>query len=526
MHILVIRNHRLGDILQLTPMLKGLKRKYPDSRISFMTGSEYGCLLSHNRHVDRIIRFKENQYRHWLKKDPSRYPYMFNRLYDLCADLQDEGIDLVINRQYEEGGLLADILGRNVWGGRYQSSHGLVFDDQRSEDLYKVILSDRRKNKRNLADWSCLIAGVSPGESMELNISSTDQWAADRLLAESPAKEDRPLIGVQLGAAHPFRQWGPDRFSRVISLLVADGNKIVLVGTANEKEMADKVKTAVVKGNGQMIDLVGKTSIPCLAGIMKRCDALITGDTGTMHVAAAVGTPVLAVFYGTAYPWETGPYGTGHVVLYSDEPCAPCLDPSTCRFQHRCKSNITPNDVYEGFLLGNAMRNNRPLPAFTKKDGVKTFVTCVEPGCGQSLIPADQWTKRHLLLPPDEKNLSTNDSAKSDGLPDRATLLEPYFRGDGDEFFSRFQEYLQRIPLLCEMISTSAPAGRIDQTEWLNPVLQIFQNAVAVLQTGDAVRLADFIQYKTADMENRLRLAVKQHTHGQEYQTGKASIRS
>ena len=87
---------------------------------------------------------------------------------------------------------------------------------------------------------------------------------------------------------------------------------------------------------GRIIDAIGKTSLKELGALLQRCRYLVTGDTGTMHMAAAAGTRVIALFYGPAYPFETGPYGDGHLVVWPDIDCAPCTRPSDCRDAFRC----------------------------------------------------------------------------------------------------------------------------------------------------------------------------------------------
>ncbi|MDY6973954.1 MAG: glycosyltransferase family 9 protein, partial [Thermodesulfobacteriota bacterium] len=94
-------------------------------------------------------------------------------------------------------------------------------------------------------------------------------------------------------------------------------------------------------------DLIGKTTIPQLAATLKMCDLLISGDTGTMHLSAAVGTRVVGLFMGTASCHETGPYGEGHFVLQPLAPCFPCAEGnSPCR-EPACRTIIQPEVVYD-----------------------------------------------------------------------------------------------------------------------------------------------------------------------------------
>ena len=144
MNILVIRTHRLGDILQLTPMLKGLKEEYPESKISFVTGKDFAELLEGNPDVDEIISIPENEYRYWLKNNPGKYPLIFNEIYDLVYELKRRDFKIVINRQYEWGAMLAHLVGaETVLGGSFSSEKGLYFEDRASRDLFHIIRNER-----------------------------------------------------------------------------------------------------------------------------------------------------------------------------------------------------------------------------------------------------------------------------------------------------------------------------------------------------------------------------------------------
>ncbi len=508
MKILVIRNHRLGDILQLTPMLAGLKRKHPESKTTFVTGTDFQDLLVQNKNVDRVISFSEVEFRSWMKHDPERYPFMFNQVYDFCHQLKAEHMDLIINRQYEEGGILAGLVGGNrVLGGRNVAGEGLVFDDTPSKELHKIIRSDRSANKRNLVDWSCLIAGVSPGnESMVMNISELDLWRADKLLSQGRGQNGQPLIAIQLGAAKPFRQWGPDNYVELIQHILTSGRRVVLLGTESEKNLSESVVGRIGKGKGKIIDLFGKTSIRDLGAVLRRCDGLITGDTGTMHVAAAVGTPVLSIFFGTAYPWETGPYGTGHLVLYADEPCAPCLKPAECEVGHQCKKSITPEKAEAAFEVACAIWRNEPVRQTWEHGSVKLFVTRVEPDSGQSLVPIQDWVQEGMVL---EKRIN-DQNVKPDSVEglreffsDQA-ILKPYYTGNRVDFLANFSSYLDWLSWLIDKRRELGICQSTPQEELLAVLQAAFSDAASALQSEDVARLADLVRYGLGDVARLL----------------------
>ena len=130
MNILVIRMHRFGDILQLTPMLQGLKKKYPYCRIIFFTASEMSQLLADNPDVDEIISIPEKKYRYYLKNKPEYYARIFNDLYELVSVLKGRKFQMIINRHYEFGAILAYLIGaEQILGQTFSPECGVFRND-------------------------------------------------------------------------------------------------------------------------------------------------------------------------------------------------------------------------------------------------------------------------------------------------------------------------------------------------------------------------------------------------------------
>lgn len=376
-NILVIRTHRFGDILQLTPLLGALKEAWPGCATWFLTGEDFVPLLEGNPSVDRIIPLPERLYRHWLKSRPERRSRIFNEIFDLVIQLREVRFDLVINRQYEEGALMAHLIGgKKIVGGAYAPGEGFLFSDKASGDLFNAIRRDRKNNRTNLADWACRIAGVpaGTGRQMSFPLKTSARRKAGRLLGCS--RTSRP-VAVQMGAARSFRQWGAENYLFVIRWLTGvRGRRVVLVGSADDAEMGRLVLDAPGIDSNRVVNLIGQTSLPELGAVLAACDMMITGDTGPMHLAAAVGTPVLSLFYGTAFPWETGPYGLGHGILYPDLACAPCLDPEACPSGHRCRACLTPSAVVEAIeALERYRQGETPSWSAPAAESVRLLVT-------------------------------------------------------------------------------------------------------------------------------------------------------
>ena len=371
MKILVIRTHRLGDILQLTPMIAGLKQAYPESELWFLAGERFKPVVEGNPNIDRIVSFPIGQWRWQLKNSrPERFK-IFNELYALVNFLRNEQFDLIINRQYEFGAILSFLIGDcEVIGQSMQAKGAFFYPDQASRALHNHVKSDRRGNSRNLVDWSIDIARVHPPvRSLLFTTDVTQMMETSGMLIENKVQPNDVLVGFQMGASKNFRKWGSDHFAVLAKFILKNaGNKIILFGADDEKDLGRELcEHLSFHERGRIINIIGQTSIKELGALLQRCSYLVTGDTGTMHVAAAVGTRVVALFYGPAYPFETGPYGDGHLVVWPDIDCAPCTRPSDCRAGFRCLEAITPTVMATAVgLMESALNPGAAMPSYSE----------------------------------------------------------------------------------------------------------------------------------------------------------------
>lgn len=492
MNILVIRTHRFGDIIQLTPMLRGLKLKYPESHISFITGKDFFDLLDENPDVDEIISIPEKEYRYWLKSNPEKYPEIFNEMYDLVEELRGKKFDIVVNRQYEWGAILAYLIGaKNVLGGAYSPERGFYFQDQTSHDLFEMIRKDRKANKRNLVDWACLIAGVPVGRKLQMLFrpSSFAHKKAKMLLTDNKRQSEQPLVAVQMGAAKSFRQWGVENLAEIIHWLIKDKEKkVVLIGGKDEKFLGEQLERILGPFESMLINLIGKTSLKTLGAVLERCECLITGDTGSMHLAASVGTPVFAIFFGTAYPWETGPYGLYHFVLYSNTPCAPCLDPAQCEEGHRCKKEIKPDIAKKAFNAATQYWKNENMKWKPEANGIKLFITSRSEEGEQILVPLEDMGNlpiQSVQRSPDEKGIAR--SQLDTLLMKGDEVILSFLEGDAERGFSNIVEYLDY------WIETKDAMVDSPETEKMFSVL--LERCLMAMKSRDVVTLMDAVEY-------------------------------
>lgn len=175
----------------------------------------------------------------------------------------------------------------------------------------------------------------------------TDRKRALAFPARKAPERDRPVIGICPGAEYgPAKRWPAERFAKAAQLV---GERLsvdwVLFGVAKDAEFAGVIASALAP---RCDNLVGRTSLEELIGHLSRCHRLLTNDTGTMHLAAALGVPVVAIF-GSTEQRLTGPMGDGHRVVRRHAHCSPCFL-RECPMDLRCLLDITPEEVAEALL--------------------------------------------------------------------------------------------------------------------------------------------------------------------------------
>jgi heptosyltransferase-2 len=151
------------------------------------------------------------------------------------------------------------------------------------------------------------------------------------------------MVGLAPGAAYGHaKRWPPNRVAGVIERLSRDGVDCVLVGAAGDRSAGREIESALPSGV-RVLDLIGRTDLRVLMGVLARCAAFVSNDSGAMHLAAAVGVPVTAIF-GPTDERATAPLGS-HDVLIHQVFCRPCML-RDCPIDHRCMKGITVDAVY------------------------------------------------------------------------------------------------------------------------------------------------------------------------------------
>jgi len=170
----------------------------------------------------------------------------------------------------------------------------------------------------------------------------------EALLRSKGIADPARVVPINPVATWPTKLWDNAGFALVADWIIGQGMPVVFTGGKGDKEVIDDIITRMQQ---PAVSLAGETTLKTLAALYRRAPLVISTDTGPMHLAAAVGTPVVAVFGSTA-PWRTGPYGERHQVVRLDLPCSPCLK-RECDHR-RCMNDLPPAQVISAVknLLG------------------------------------------------------------------------------------------------------------------------------------------------------------------------------
>jgi len=317
--ILLLRLERIGDLLMALPAIADVRAFAPDAEIDLVVGSWNAALAESISAVTRIEPLDAG----WLARDPggAGMPALLRH----ARTWRARRYDLAVNFEPDIRSNLLLAAAGAAWTAGYRSGGGGSLLDLALDFEPRLHTTD---NARRLVSE---IFGRRPSDGAKTLLRLPDhaqRGAAARLAAVGSG----PIVAIHTSGGRAIKQWEPSRFAAVAATLAnAHNARILLTGSAADRPLTDVVRAAVPPD--RLIDVVDNADLLALAALLERVDLLITGDTGPMHLAAAVGTPVVAVF-GPSDPVRYAPRGASDRVVRVDLPCSPCnrirLPPSRC----------------------------------------------------------------------------------------------------------------------------------------------------------------------------------------------------
>jgi heptosyltransferase-1 len=310
--ILILKPSSLGDIIHALPVLRLLKKHWPHSSIFWWVDSGLAPLLENDPDLAGIFRF---QRRRWGRL--SGFPSMLKAI----LALRRERFDLVIDLQ----GLARS--GAFAWLANGTFTVGVDDPREGAAGFYDLAVP-RPGAAVHAADWYLEVL-------RQLRVPTGDNfvWLPKRTAAAAELEKTIGLsqnewILLNPGARWANKRWSPPAFGEVLLALAAErpGARFAVLGGHEDVLLGEQI---VRYAPDRAVSLAGKTSLSELIELIRAARLIITNDTGPMHIAAATGTPMAALF-GPTDPRRTGPYGMESSVLRLPLPCSPCLS-QTCR---------------------------------------------------------------------------------------------------------------------------------------------------------------------------------------------------
>lgn len=320
--ILIVKPSSLGDVVHSLPFLSSIRSSFPKSEIHWVIAKGLEGLLDGNPMISRLIVINKDVW-----KKISRAADTVLEVRRLFKEIREERYDLAIDLQgLLRSGLITMASRAPVRIGfteaREWSSFFYTVKVRGGKDLHAV---DRYM--KIAAALGCETAAVFPLPP----VGNRDEWL------KSFRKDPDEYIVIVPGARWETKIWPAAYFGEVASLVPV---RSVVVGSSADKGIAERV---VESSRGKAVSLAGSTTLTELIEIMRGARLVISNDSGPMHIAAAVGVPVVAIF-GPTSPERTGPYGGSHMIIRSGAACSPCFK-KKCR-DLKCLKEVTPSEVY------------------------------------------------------------------------------------------------------------------------------------------------------------------------------------
>ncbi|HEX6104996.1 MAG TPA: lipopolysaccharide heptosyltransferase II [Gemmatimonadales bacterium] len=333
--ILVVRFSAIGDILLTTPLLRAIRTRHPGARVAFLTKERYVPLLSDNPSVNEVLGIGEEDGIREIAQTVRSVRY--SHLLDLHGSLRTLGLRAVA---------------RGPWRGfsKRRLERQVLITAKR--DIYRTQTPMAERYFEAAADLDVEIDGEPP----DFFISPEAEERAAECLGRIGLGEAPALVAIAPGAAHATKRWPADGWIRLARRLVSTGAEVVALGGPDDVEIAKAVVSATrgrltSSDERRVASAAGMLGLQESGAVIKRAAALISGDTGLMHMATGVRTPVVALFGPTVRQFGFFPYRADRsAVVELPLDCRPCSahgGPSCPLGHHRCLRAIGPETVWE-----------------------------------------------------------------------------------------------------------------------------------------------------------------------------------
>jgi len=335
--ILLIKTFGIGNILMLSPTFRALRKRFPGARIDLLTLTSNKGILKDNPFLDRIYYFHNESLFLFVRSILKAVSGMRKEKYDVVLDFEQFA---------KVSAIVAFLTGapERVGFNTPGQGRGIIYTKRVAYLDYTHMIDTFSRIAKPLG-----IDGIEP--SLEpLPITDRERKKTEKFLADNNLLNGRETVLLHPGSGPnmEFRRWEAQKFARLADLLVDNFNvNIVISAVPEEKDLVEKITSHM---KHRAVSTLGQLSIKELAELISRCKFIVSNDTCPVHIASAMGTPVVG-FYGPNTPYLYGPRGDNNLIFYRDPYCSPCItnyNEKVSRCTHPfCIRRITVEEVYE-----------------------------------------------------------------------------------------------------------------------------------------------------------------------------------
>jgi lipopolysaccharide heptosyltransferase II len=340
--IAVVELAHIGDVLAITPALDALRKKFPEAWIAAVVSPWGKDIMVGNPDVSEIIVYRAS----WLDRVEKK-PFSLSRTLSFINLMHKKRFDLGIDIRGDCRSILLmwfcgikKRVGYGFAGGKFLLTDVKPFDVERRQDKHQV--------DHNIE----LVRSIEEGKKSDtmaraykIFFSNHDVVYIDTFLEKNGISKDDVIVAFHCGSGLPTKQWPIERFALLIEKIINSYClKIIVVGGSEEEGLAERLTSLT---SVMFINAVGKTNIKQLAALLKRCRLFVGGDSGVMHVASAVKTPIVAIWGGHNKPEHWRPLADMDIVIYKHIDCRPC-GRTRCS-ELTCLSLISIDEVFSAF---------------------------------------------------------------------------------------------------------------------------------------------------------------------------------
>lgn len=330
--ILLVRLDRIGDVLLSTPAIKAVRDAYPESHITVMVRPYARDIVDGNPYLNEVILYDKTRSQKGIRAN-----------IDFIIELRRKSFDLAIALHPTcRTHLLLFLAGIPERAG-YDRKWGYLLTERISH--YKQM--GLKHETDYVLDMLKEIGIASSDKALYMPVNPDSENRAQRIFKEAGIGDEDSIIVINPSASCPSKRWQAHNFAETADRLVDKYHaKIVIISDSQSAGLAGIVTSSMKNG---CLNLSGKTTVADLASVLRRADLFISNDSGPVHIACAVGTPVIAIFGrrdAGLSPLRWGPTGATDIVLHKDVGCARCLA-HDCKNGFKCLDAVTVDEVVD-----------------------------------------------------------------------------------------------------------------------------------------------------------------------------------